>query len=207
MSDIPTIIEGEFHVVGEASPIRPQNLAQLRKDFLSTPIVREQAIKQWGEICEQIAQLHKPGSLPNPSLTNDLTNLGVNLGWLTPSEEQVYSQPGYERYNRPTHSEAHIVRNFATSFSQALLVNPEAIPVPKPDSTAPIVINTLKALHDEAHSLQFFVLGDAQSFAIDQPPFESWHNVRTLSKMVRDLKAKLSNPKTQHWISTIQKPS
>ena len=202
-----TIIEGEFSIVGEATPVRPRNLTQLRKDFQSSSQVREQAIKQWGEICKQIAQLHNPASLPNPSLTKELADLGVDSGWLTPSEEQIYSQPGYEIYNRPTHSESHIVRAFAKSFSQASLVNPEAIPIPKSGETAPTVIEKLKSVHDQAKTLQFFVTGGTLAFSIDQPPVQSWHSVKDLSKMVKDLESELSSPKTAHWISKCRSSS
>ncbi|KKS33048.1 MAG: hypothetical protein UU93_C0003G0056 [Candidatus Amesbacteria bacterium GW2011_GWA2_42_12] len=201
MADGPVIIEGTFTVrEANTSPIVPPNLAKLRQDFQSDSSTRERAIAQWAIICDQVAQLHQTGSLPNPSLKKELETRGVSTGWLEPSTQPSYAQPGYERHGA-TVSEKDIVDLFARTFPRASIVDPDNIPVPESGKAAPVVIRTLNEIHELAESIRFSVTGNAHSFAIDQPPINSWSEIEELSKMVRELERDLLSPKTQQWIN------
>lgn len=198
MADGP-IIDGTYTTrEAHTSPIVPPNLAKLRQDFQSDSSTRERAIAEWAEICGQVAQLHQTDSLLNPSLRKELEARGVDTGWLEPSVKKMVD---------PMHSERQIVNLFAQIFPKAGIVDPGKIPVPDSGKAAPIVINTLKEVHDQAELIHFSVTGNAHSFSIDRPPVESWHEINDLSKMVRELESYLSSPKTQQWINESQQSS
>lgn len=176
-----TIIEGNI-VRKEAVPSPKPSLAQLR-EMDADPSQKDNARKEWHEVCTEVATLQDPNFLPTRSaVSRELLERGVDPSWINPSKADWQAPSSGQR---TFVSSSTLTSDFGKNYALAAKVDPGVIDISS-NQHPNIRDRHIKAV-PLAKVLRGATSGDPDRFKIDQPVMQSAGPILDLKLNIHDL--------------------